>query len=69
MPPMQTLVIEFDSRQALDDAINHLWDKLAVTGEMLSQRVDEGCWRLELVLEQSVRGPTLEKIGGRVVKS
>jgi hypothetical protein len=66
---MHTLVLEFDDAHALEDALQHLWDRLGITGEVLVQRVSEACWRLELVAEQTVRSSTLEKIGGRVVKS
>lgn len=66
---MQTVVWEFDSERAMEEAMHHLWERLGITGEMLTQRLSEGCWRLELVAEQTVRSATLEKIGGRLVKS
>ncbi len=66
---MYTLVLEFDGQRALEEALQHLWDRLGVTGEMLAQRVSDDCWRLEIVAEQAIRPSTLEKIGGRTVKA
>jgi hypothetical protein len=65
---VQTIVLEFDSEKALQEAVEHLWDRLGVSGELLTEKVHDGCWRLELVAEQPVRAATLEKLGGRAVK-
>ena len=65
---MQSIVLEFDNRRALDEAIAHVWDRLAVTGELSTQRLPEGRFRLEIVSEKPLRGSTLEKVGGRVVE-
>ncbi len=64
---MQSVVLEFDSRRGLDDAVTHLWDQVGMSGELVSQRLPEGRYRLEIVSEKPLRGPTLEKAGGRVV--
>ena len=65
---MQSIVLEFDSQRALDEAVAHVWDKLGVTGELASQRLPEGRFRLEIISEKPLRGSTLEKVGGRVVE-
>ena len=64
---MQSLVLEFEDRRALDEAVAHLWDRVGMSGELVSQRLAEGRYRLEVIAEKPLRGPTLEKAGGRVV--
>jgi hypothetical protein len=65
---MQTLTLEFDSQADLDDATRHLWDRLGVTGELVAKPLPDGRWRLQVVSEKPLRGPTLEKLRGRRVE-
>lgn len=65
---MQSIVLEFDNLRALEEAMAHVWDKLAVTGEVSSHPRPEGKFRLEIVSEKPIRGSTLEKVGGRIVE-
>lgn len=61
------MVLEFEGRRQLDEAITHLWDRVGMSGELVSQRMPDGRYRLEVISEKPLRGPTLEKAGGRVV--
>lgn len=65
---MQTFSLEFDTSADLDEGIRHLWDRLAVTGELMAKPLPEGRWRLQVVSEKPVRAATLEKLRGRRVE-
>ncbi len=65
---MQSVVLEFEDERALDAAITQVWEKLAVTGELLRQRLPEGRFRLEIVSEKNLRRDALEKLGGRLIE-
>jgi len=64
---MQTVVLEFSDRQALEEAVRHLWERLQVSGELVTSPTAEGRWRLEIVSERPLRSATLEKLGGRLL--
>lgn len=66
MSAMQSVVLEFDDERALDEAIAHIWDKLAVFGELVRQRLPEGTFRLEVISEKPLQRSSLEKVGGRI---
>ena len=65
---MQSIVLEFDNARAAQEALHHLWDRLEVSGEVLTQPLPEGRIRLEVVSEKPLRAGTLEKLGGRLVE-
>ena len=64
---MQSVVLEFENRQALEQAVAHLWDALGVTGALSSTPLPEGRFRLEILAEKPLRGSQLEGLGGRRV--
>ena len=66
---MQSIVLEFDTETALQDAMRHVWEKLATSGEAVTQRLPEGRFRLEIVAEKPLKTTTLDKLGGRLVES
>ncbi len=68
MTPMTTFALEFDSVEDLEEARRHLWERLAVTGELIARPLADGGWRLDVVSEKPLRGPTLEKLKGRRVE-
>ncbi|MBX5464686.1 MAG: hypothetical protein IRZ26_03930 [Clostridia bacterium] len=63
---MNTYVIEFPDRAALDRALEHLWERLKISGELNAQPVG-GRWRLEVTSEKPLRAGTLEKLGGKLL--
>lgn len=65
---MQSMVLEFDDARALEEAVNHIWDKLGTTGELATQKLPEGRLRLQIISEKPLRASTLEKLGGRLVE-
>ncbi len=65
---MQSVVLEFENERALQEALVHIWERLGVSGELMTQRMPEGHFRMEVVSEKPIRGATLEKIGGRVLE-
>ncbi len=65
---MQTVVLEFDDERSLREAVDHLWRKLRVTGELNVQALGKGSWRLEIIAEKGLRPNTLEKLKGRLVE-
>jgi hypothetical protein len=66
---MQSIVLEFDTEAALQEAVRHVWEKLATSGEAVTQRLPEGGFRLEIVAEKPLKTTTLDKLGGRLVES
>jgi hypothetical protein len=62
---MTTITYEFDNQADLDDALAHLWDRLAISGEVSVRPLAEGAFRLEIVAEKTLRPATLEKLRGR----
>lgn len=65
---MQTVVLEFDDEKSLREAVDHLWHRLRVTGEINVQPLGKGSWRLEIIAEKGLRPNTLEKLKGRLVE-
>lgn len=65
---MHLLVMEFDNDKHLQEAIDHLWKKLKISGELNVRALGKGGWRLELLAEKPVRAVTIEKLQGRVVE-
>jgi hypothetical protein len=65
---MQSIVLEFDTEAEMEDALRHVWEKLAVSGEAVAQQLPEGGFRLEIVSEKPIKANTLDKLGGRQVK-
>lgn len=65
---MQSVVLEFETEAAMQDALRHVWDKLAVSGEAIAQQLPEGGFRLEIVSERPLKANTLDKLGGKQVK-
>jgi hypothetical protein len=64
---MTTIVYEFDSQAELEQVLTHLWDRLAIGGEVVVHPLPEGTFRLEIVTEKPLRPATLEKLPGRRV--
>ncbi len=65
VPVMTTLSLKFDSTADLQEAVAHLWDNLAMSGELMAHPLADGCWRLDVVSEKTLRATTLEKLKGR----
>lgn len=65
---LHTLTLEFDDEARLRAAVEHLWQKLGLTGEVSVEPRGKGVWRLEVISEKEIRGSTVEKLGGRVVE-
>lgn len=65
---MNSLVMEFDDEKHLQEAIDHLWKKLKISGELNVRMLGKGGWRLELLSEKPVRAATVEKLEGRMVE-
>ena len=68
MDLMTTFSMEFDTVEDMEEARRHLWDRLAVTGELYAHPLPDGGWRLDVVSEKPLRAPTLEKLKGRRVE-
>ncbi len=66
---MHTVVLEFDERRAVDSAVEHLWDKLNVSGELLVRHLPEGRFRLEVICEKTLQKASIEKLGGRLIEA
>jgi hypothetical protein len=64
---MTTFTLEFDNASDVEEAIHHLWERLALTGELSTKAVADGHWRLQVVTEKPLRPQTLEKVKGRRV--
>ncbi|MBX6378880.1 MAG: hypothetical protein IRY95_10095 [Clostridia bacterium] len=64
--PLTSLTLEFNDERTLRAAVEHLWERLGVTGELQIRRAD-GVWRLDLVSEKPLRPQTIERLNGRVV--
>ncbi len=65
---MQNVVLEFSDRKVLDEAVRHIWDRLAISGEISIAPREDGGWRLEIVSEKPIRPNTVDKLGGRIVE-
>ena len=65
---MQSIVLEFESEAAMHEALRHVWETLAVSGEALGQQLPEGGFRLEIVAERPLKTSALDKLGGKLVK-
>lgn len=64
---MQALAFEFEDEKELREAVDHLWKRLGVTGEINIRHLS-GVWRLELVAEKPLRPNTLDKFQARRVE-
>ncbi len=67
-PGMQSIVLEFETEAAMREALRHVWEKLAVSGEAVAQQLPEGGYRLEIVAEKPLKASTMDKLGGKLVK-
>lgn len=65
---LSSIVMEFDSQKDLEEAYDHLWRKLGVTGEANIKPLGGGGWRLEIISEKSLRPNTMDKLKGRLVE-
>lgn len=65
---MQLITLEFEDEQAAERAVEHLWERLGLTGEISLKPQPGGGWRVEISSEKPLRASTLEKIGGRLVE-
>lgn len=64
-----SVALEFDDEAALRAAVDRLWNKNGITGEIEIQRLENGRWRLDVHSEKPLRPNTLESLGGRQVKA
>ncbi len=65
---MQVVTLEFENEKSLNEALDHLWNRLGITGELSVKPLSGGVYRLEIASERGLRPNTLEKIGGRLVE-
>lgn len=65
---MQAVILEFENEKALNEAVDHLWNKLGTTGELNVKPLGGSAWRLEIVSEKGLRPNTLENVQGRRIE-
>lgn len=66
---IMSLALEFDDETALRQAVDKLWNKHGITGELELQRLATGRWRLDIHSEKPLRPNTIESLGGEQVKA
>lgn len=64
---MQSIAMEFDSRDHLNEAVEKLWVAGKVTGELAVRPLSGGRWRLDLTSEQPIKDKMLEKLPGKLL--
>lgn len=64
-----SFALEFADEKTLRKAVDKLWDKHEISGELEIQPLDEGKWRLQVHSEKQVRESTIESLGGTRVKA
>ena len=61
---MNTLYLEFDTREDLLEAMETLKSQHNFTGEMSYRKNEDGTWRLTVLSEKRLRESTIEKMPG-----
>lgn len=64
---MQTIAMEFDSREHLNEAVEKLWVAGKVTGELAVRPLSGGRWRLDLTSEAPLKEKMFEQLPGKVL--
>lgn len=64
-----SFALEFPDEPSMRSAVNKLWDKLEITGEIDVSRYEDGRWRVDVHSEKTVRDNTIEALGGTRVKA
>lgn len=64
---MQSIAMEFESRDHLNEAVEKLWVAGKVTGELNVKPLSGGRWRLDLMSEEPIKDKMLEKLPGKLL--
>lgn len=64
---MQSIAMEFDSREHLNEAVEKLWGTGKASGELAVRPLSGGRWRLDLTSETPIKEKLLEKLPGKVL--
>ncbi len=60
--------LEFEDEKQLTEAVDKLWKRHGITGEIGVKRLDNGRWLLSVSSEKKLRQSTLESLKGRFVE-
>lgn len=66
---IMSFALEFEDEASMRRAVEKLWEKNGITGEVDMTPLDEGRWRLDVHSEKTVRDSTIEALGGTRVKA
>lgn len=63
-----SFALEFADEPTMRKAVEKLWDKHEISGELEIRPLDDGKWRLQVHSEKQIRDATIESLGGTRVK-
>lgn len=64
-----SFALEFPDEPTMRKAVDKLWGKHEISGELEIRPLDEGRWRLQVHSEKQIRESTIESLGGIRVKA
>ena len=60
---------EFDDQKSLEKAIEILWKKHKISGEMDVEPLENDRWRIDIHSEKAIKQSVLDSINGQQVKA
>ncbi len=63
-----SFALEFDDEATLRKAVDKLWEKHEISGELEIRPLESGKWRLQVHSEKQLRDSTIDSLGGKRVK-
>ena len=65
---MNTIALEFETEQEMQEVADKLWNKHGITGEFEMFQTPSGTFRLHIYSEKAIKDSLLEKLPGKRVQ-
>ena len=65
---MNTIALEFETEQEMQEVADKLWNKHGITGEFAMFQTPSGTFRLHIYSEKAIKDSLLEKLPGKRVQ-